>query len=184
MGSPKALLHDPDGRPFIVRIVQSLTRAGLRDIVVVSGRHHESIVEAVTSDASISARIVRNPDPSRGQLSSLWVGMDASIDAGTEGLLMTLVDVPMVAVSTIEAVVDAWQSTRAAIVRPAVGERHGHPVIFDRRLFGDLRNASAADGAKAVVHMHAADILNVPVEDRGCLFDVDTPADYERLRNV
>lgn len=179
MGSAKALLPDPDGLPFIVRILRSLTQAGLQEIVVVSGRHHDSIEAVIPND--LAARVVRNPDPSRGQLSSLWVGMDEAIRSDTEGLLMTLVDVPMVAVSTIQTVVDAWRASRAPIVRPSVGERHGHPVIFDRAVFAELRNASLAEGAKGVVHSHSSEILNLPVEDRGCLFDIDTPADYERL---
>ena len=58
--------------------------------------------------------------------------MDAVVNADTEGILVTLVDVPMVAVSTVTRVVTAWQRTRAPIVRPAIGDRHGHPVIFDR----------------------------------------------------
>jgi CTP:molybdopterin cytidylyltransferase MocA len=31
------------------------------------------------------------------------------------------------------------------------------------------------------VHAHADRILDVPVEDEGCLVDVDTPADYHAL---
>ena len=126
--------------------------------------------------------VVRNPDPSRGQLSSLWVGMDAVVNADTEGILMTLVDVPMVAASTVTRVVTAWQRTRAPIVRPAIGDRHGHPVIFDRAVLDALRGAPLDAGAKSVVRAHERDILNVPVDDEGCLVDVDTPEEYGRLR--
>ena len=62
-------------------------------------------------------RIVRNEDPSRGQLSSLWTGLDAC-PADTEAIAVTLVDVPMLAPSTVSAVVDHWMRTRAPIVRP------------------------------------------------------------------
>jgi len=40
MGSPKALLPDPDGRAFIARIVRTLSDAGLTDVLVVTGTHH------------------------------------------------------------------------------------------------------------------------------------------------
>ena len=107
--------------------------------------------------------------------------MDAVVRADTEGILVTLVDVPMVAVSTVTRVVTAWQRTRAPIVRPAIGDRHGHPVIFDRSVLDALRAAPIDAGAKTVVRAHERDLLNVPVDDEGCLVDVDTPDDYSKL---
>ena len=71
-----------------------------------------------------------------------------------------------------------------AIVRPAMGERHGHPVLFDRTVFGDLRRAPEHLGAKAVIRASGDAVLNVPVDDPGCLVDVDTPADYQALRGM
>jgi molybdenum cofactor cytidylyltransferase len=182
MGSPKAILDAPDGRPFIASIVRALGAAGISDIVIVTGRDHDRVIDALDRDAPpVRARAVRNADPSRGQLSSLWLGMDASIGPDTKGLLVTLVDVPLVAPGTIGRVVEAWRRTRAPIVRPAIGDRHGHPVIFDRALFDELRAAPLETGAKAVVRAHAAEIMDVPVDDEGSLTDVDTPADYAAL---
>ena len=181
MGSPKALLPSPDGRPFVTRIIETLHEAGIAELVVVTGRDHDALVD-VLSRARVKPLIARNIDPSRGQLSSLWVGMDLVVGEDTEGILVTLVDVPMVTVSTVTRVVTAWQRTHAPIVRPAIGDRHGHPVIFDRSVFGALRGAPIEAGAKTVVRAHERDLLNVPVDDEGCLVDVDTPDEYQQLR--
>lgn len=182
MGSPKALLHDTDNRPFVARVVRTLLTAGLTDVLIVTGSQHRSIASALVADGlGEGVRLIRNADPSRGQLSSIWAGLDACA-SDTEGLLMTLVDVPMLAASTVSAVVDAWRRTRAPIVRPIIDGRRGHPVIFDRQVFDELRNAPLDAGARAVVRAHWHDSLDVPVDDRGCLVDVDTPSDYERLR--
>jgi molybdenum cofactor cytidylyltransferase len=183
MGSPKATLAMPDGRTFVARIVRTLREAGVTDLVIVTGRHHDAVVDTITQQRfTITPRIVRNPDPSRGQLSSLLVGMDAVVTRSTEGVLMTLVDVPLIRVSTVTAVIAAWHDARAPIVRPAIGDRHGHPVIFDRAVLDELRRAPIDAGAKSVVRAHEAEIVNVPVEDEGCLTDVDTPSDYEGMR--
>jgi molybdenum cofactor cytidylyltransferase len=96
--------------------------------------------------------------------------------------MMTLVDVPMVTTETVAAVVDAWRRSRAPVVRPVMDGRRGHPVIFDRLLFEELRRTPLAGGAKTVVRAHAADAIDVPVTDRGCLIDVDTPDEYAALR--
>jgi CTP:molybdopterin cytidylyltransferase MocA len=180
MGSPKALLQSPDGRLFVTRIVDTLHESGIANVVVVTGRDHDAIAVALQHSRT-PPLIARNPDPSRGQLSSLLVGMDAVVDSNANGVLMTLVDVPMVSVSTVARVIGEWQRTRAPIVRPAIGDRHGHPVIFDRSLFDALRAAPLDSGAKTVVRAHEHDLLNVPVSDEGCLVDVDTPEQYRRM---
>jgi molybdenum cofactor cytidylyltransferase len=185
MGTPKALLPDPEGRPFIARIVRTFATAGITDVIVVTGSQHDAIVEAIETDRSpIAPTFVRNPDASRGQVSSLWAGLDAAVTPQLDGLLVTLVDIPLVRPATVRQVIDAWTTSRAPIVRPAVGERHGHPVLFDRAIFAALRNAPLTEGARAVVHANADRIVNVPVDDEGCLLDVDTPADYQQLLNT
>ena len=182
MGSPKALLTTPDGHPFVARIIRTLRAADVEDLVVVTGRDHDAVVDAIARNGlPVLPAVARNPDPSRGQLSSLLVGMEAVVSSSTEGLLVTLVDVPLVKVSTVTEVITAWRRTRAPIVRAAVGDRHGHPVIFDRAVLDELRQASMDAGAKSVVRAHEDEILNVAVEDEGCLKDIDTPSDYVSL---
>ena len=178
MGSPKALLSTPDGRTFVVSIADTFARAGLDDTFVVTGRDHDQIAAALSD---VPVRVVRNPDPARGQLSSLLTAMETAVRPETEALVVTLVDVPLLSVDTVRLVVSEWRRTRAPVVRPAIGGRHGHPVVFDRRVFEELRQAPLDAGAKVVVRRYAAELLNVPVTDTGCLIDVDTPRDYEAL---
>ena len=61
---------------------------------------------------------------------------------------------------------------------------HGHPVLFDRRLFDELRAADLRTGAKPVVHAHAHELLNVEVSDAGAFVDLDVPEDYERVQQL
>jgi molybdenum cofactor cytidylyltransferase len=182
MGSPKAILDAPNGRSFVASIARAIAAADISDIVVVTGRDHDRVVDALERDAPpVRPRVVRNPDPSRGQLSSLWTAMEAAIVADTEGLMVTLVDVPLVSAVTIRRVIDAWRSSRAPIVRPARGAQHGHPVIFDRAVFEELRAAPLDAGAKVIVRAHEREIIDVPVDDAESLTDVDTPADYAAI---
>lgn len=182
MGTPKALLSDPDGRPFVARLVRSFSAAGIDEVVVVTGAMHDAIVDALASDAPPARPLcVRNPDPSRGQLSSLWAGLESATRSDVEGVLVTPVDIPMIRATTIRQVIDTWERTHAPIVRPAIGERHGHPVLFDRVTFEALRTAPLAEGARAVVHANADRVVNVAVDDEGCLVDIDTPEDYEAV---
>jgi molybdenum cofactor cytidylyltransferase len=83
-------------------------------------------------------------------------------------------------VATIDEVVRVWSRARPPIVRPSFEGRRGHPVIFDRALFDELRRAPLDVGARAVVSAHYPEIVDVPVDDPYCLVDVDTPGDYQK----
>ncbi len=180
MGRPKALL--PTGVPgetFLSRIVGTLEAAGLDDLVVVVGEGRPDLARAVAGLPGL-VRPVLNPDPSRGQLSSLLAALAVVDRPGVTGMLVTLVDVPLVTAATVEALLAAYRRSRAPIVRPARAGRHGHPVIFDRAVFDALRGTDLAVGAKAVVQARLGEVLDVAVDDAGAFQDVDTPDDYAR----
>jgi len=179
-GHPKALL--PTGRgdeTFLGRIAATLVAGGASDIVVVTGYHDEAISELVEA-LSAPVRLVRNTTPEAGQLSSLLVALGTVDQPDVPAILVTLVDLPLLSVSTVRAVLDGYRRTRAPLVRPERGGRHGHPVLFDRSLFDELRNADLERGAKPVVRAHAADGLDIASDDDGAFVDIDTPQDYER----
>jgi molybdenum cofactor cytidylyltransferase len=111
----------------------------------------------------------------------LLAGLDAAEASDLEGVLVTPVDVPAVSAATIRTLLAAARGSRAAIVRPVYGAVHGHPVIFKRGVFDELRRADAGEGARSVVRRDPSRVVDVPVDDAGVVYDVDTPADYERL---
>src|SRR5438874_729555 len=94
---------------------------------------------------------------------------------------IAIVDAPMVTADTIAILIAVFSSTLAPIVRPRYEGRHGHPVIFSRAVFDDLRRADPSMGAKAVLRAHENAIVNVDVDDPGIVADVDTPEDYQKL---
>jgi molybdenum cofactor cytidylyltransferase len=81
----------------------------------------------------------------------------------------------------VAALLHAFNTSSAPVVRAVHRGRHGHPVIFSRKVFGELRRADPATGAKSVVNAHGTDLLNVEVDEETVLMDVDTPEDYARL---
>ena len=181
MGQAKAALSlDSTGETVVSRVVRTLLSAGLPNVVVVAGAHIDAVRHAMPSHER-RARVIEHPGWEQGQLSSLRAGLEAIDDPLLEAAMVTLVDVPMVSTQTVAAVIAGWRHSRAPIVRPADRDRHGHPVIFDRSVFEDLRKADLNIGAKAVFAAYRERILNVAVTDPGAFEDIDTPEDYERL---
>jgi molybdenum cofactor cytidylyltransferase len=187
MGQAKAALPlGQTGETVVARVVRTLLSGGVPDVIVVAGAHIDAVRMAMPRHEP-RARVIEHVGWQQGQLSSLRAGLDAIDDPLLEAALVTLVDVPLVLPSTVSAVIAEWRRTRAAIVRPAEsstppragGQRHGHPVIFDRAVFSDLRAADLTTGAKSVFARHR--VVNVEVKDPGAFEDIDTPGDYERI---
>lgn len=181
MGRPKAgLLVRPGGTTFARALAQTLIDAGLPDVTVVAGAHPEAVRASLTGLSAV--RVIDNPGWPAGQLSSLRTALD-SLEArdgpALQAILVALVDSPYVRPDTVRTLVGRWRETGAPIVRPAIGDRHGHPVIFGRATFEALRAAPLAEGAKAVIAAWQSQVVNVPVADQGVLKDIDTPADYD-----
>lgn len=183
MGRPKALLPiGPHGQPFLEHVARVLLEGGVEDVIAVLGAGADAVRGAIQPER-LPIRFVDNPDYRMGQLSSLLAGLRVADRPGVRAVLVTLVDVPLIAPSTVRAVLSGYRGSggRATIVRPSRAGRHGHPVIFDRTLFDELRRASPAEGAKAVIRAHSAELLDVEVSDEGASIDIDTPEDYERF---
>jgi len=179
MGRPKALLP-LGGETFVSCVCRTLTVAGVDEVVVVAGAELEAVTSAV-HQAGLSARIIENPRRDEGQLSSVLAGLAVADRPGVEAVVVHLVDAPLVAAGTVRAVMDAFRRTHAPVVRPIMNGRHGHPVLFARSVFDELRRADPSMGAKAVVRAHEADVCEVLVDDEGACRDIDTPEDYARL---
>ena len=179
MGQAKAALPlGTTGDTVVARVVATLLAAGLPSVAVVAGAHIDA-VRAAMPRFEPRARVVEHLGWAQGQLSSLLAGLAAVDGPNLEAILVTLVDVPLVRPDSVAAIVHAWRQSRAPIVRPVDGDRHGHPVIFDRAVFDDLRCADPAVGAKAVFAAHASRRLDVPIKDDGAFVDIDTPTDYQ-----
>ena len=179
-GRPKGLLRLDERDVFVTRIVRTFNEAGTRDVVVVVG-HEAAAVQHAVESSGLAARTVLNPDYERGQLSSMLTAINAVDHAGIDGLLLSLVDAPLFAASTVRALVERFDATGAPVVRAVRGTEHGHPVLIGRALFDAIRAADPMMGAKPIVRAHASIVGDVEVDDEGAFADIDTPDDYARL---
>ncbi len=174
MGVPKPLL-ELRGKSFLRTIIDRHKLSSL-PVCVVLGRHNTHISERVDLSDTI---VLVNPDPSRGALSSLLIALEHLGEP--EGLLIHPVDHPLVLVETIECLVRHHRRLPASILLPSVHGRKGHPVLFPRRFFPDLRQAPLEEGARWVVHQNPASTFLVSVEDPGILVNINTPSQVSQV---
>lgn len=176
MGEAKALLP-LGGETFAARLVRTFRAAGAGPVLVVVA---PDTAEAVAASVGTAARVIVNPQPSRGQLSSLQTGLSA-LPADVAGVLVTPVDLPLVGAATVSALMRAWRASGAAVVRPSSAKRHGHPVLVGPPVIRALLAAGADRTARTVMQAFAADTVDVPVDDEGAFTDIDTREEYLRV---
>jgi CTP:molybdopterin cytidylyltransferase MocA len=125
--------------------------------------------DAVAAHArELGARVAVNSDPSRGMSSSINLGF-AAFAAGSSDIdaaWLWPVDHPDVELTTLRVLIDKLGDHEVA--RPVCDGRGGHPPLVRRALFAPL---STCANARDVIA--AADVVNVPVDDKGTIEDVD-----------
>ena len=164
-----------DGETLVSRAVRTLRDGGCDDVVVVVGPPHGEDVAAAVSDVWIA----RNPDPERGMLSSLKAGLELGEPAEWDAAVVALVDQPLIHVSTVRALVDAFGRSDAELVQPSYEGERGHPYLVARSAFPLLMEGSDEVGARPVLRDLTPTLL-VRVDDEHVLDDVDTAEDLER----
>jgi molybdenum cofactor cytidylyltransferase len=174
-GVAKALLETRDRQSFLATVAATARQAGLVDAVVVVGPPYG---DAVSAEArALGLRVVWNPEPARGMASSVALGFAGVDGIACDAAWLWPVDHPDVRADTLHALTAALAQHGA--VRPVVGWRGGHPPLIARRVWPIL--AACADqpgGARAA--LAAADMIDLEVNDEGCIRDVDTATDLER----
>lgn len=175
MGTAKALL-DADGKSFLERVAGALSGGGCTPLIVV--------VEDLRSPVAATARTagcipMENPDPSEGPISSLRVALHA-LPPEAEGFAVCPVDHPLLEADTVRALLEAFETHRAAVTVPVHEGHRGHPTIFHRELAREFLEPGLSEGARTVVRRYADTTREVPVDDEGIAVDIDTLAEYRR----
>jgi molybdenum cofactor cytidylyltransferase len=170
MGSPKALLPY-QGRPFLEHLLEVTAHREIGVRRVVLGAHAEPIAKAVNLKAD---EIVINEEWERGQLSSIQAAL-RSLPPGTDGMLLCLIDHPLISAALVQDLIEQFHKKKGPIVLPVYEGRRGHPVIFSATLYDELFNAPHETGARAVVWAHTREIDEVRTNEEGCVLNLNDP---------
>jgi molybdenum cofactor cytidylyltransferase len=157
-------------------VVRRVEATGLDEVLVVVGHEAAAIRRRV---ALQRARFVEAPDFHEGCTSSIRAGLEA-LHARSEGVVLILGDQPGIASETIAAVVAAWRRTQAPVVRVSYRGRSGHPMLFARAMFGQLKALHGDKGVWKLCDAHPDWVYEVEA-DQPYPGDVNTWADYTRL---
>jgi molybdenum cofactor cytidylyltransferase len=125
-------------------------------------------------------QLIVNENWQEGQLSSVRAALRSLPPGLTDGLLLCLVDHPLISAELVAALVERFYESGKLVVVPTYQGKRGHPVIFSSNLYGELMEASNGTGARSVVWGHAADVLEVPTTEEGVILNLNDAESVNR----
>jgi molybdenum cofactor cytidylyltransferase len=172
MGGPNKLLAEIAGRPLLRIVVEEALASHAKPVIVVVGHERAEVEKAL---AGLPVQLIHNPDFAQGLGTSLKAGI-AAVPAEADGAIVCLGDMPQVDASLIDRLIAAFDPDRGAlIVMPTVEGRRGNPVLWSRRFFPDLMAIEGDVGARHFIGRYSEAVVEVPLEGRAALVDIDTP---------
>jgi molybdenum cofactor cytidylyltransferase len=164
-------------KSLVAHSVETALEGDLSPVIVVVGEGSEA-VKGVLEHYPV--QFVENPEPDRGQSTSVHLGLEALRDH-VDAIIFLLADMPLVTSELVKTLVGKHQHTLSPIIAPFSEGRRGNPVLFDRQTFDSLQEVSGDQGGRAVFTRYP--VVGVDWDD-SVLFDVDSEDDLRRMREI
>jgi molybdenum cofactor cytidylyltransferase len=187
MGTDKALLPWPPtspgspatGQTFLSAAIQALEPFSER-VIVVAGRNETAVAPVVYANG---ASLVSNPEPDRGQFSSLQVGLREVLNEGRDAAMVTLVDRPPARAATLRTLCSAFADAGNDVwaVVPEYNGKHGHPFLVAREMIEAFLKAPPSVSARDIEQQNLSHVSYVVVDDPLVILNIDTPQEYAAL---
>ena len=136
------------------------------------------MIQSSDSLNDLPIRIVLNEEWQNGQSTSIRAGIH-SAESTTGAAIFLLCDQPQISANLLDSLVELHQSTLGKIICPQVDGKRANPVLFDQETYPDLLALHGDIGGRALFSKYPVSWL--PWHDASITFDIDTPADYQRL---
>jgi molybdenum cofactor cytidylyltransferase len=177
MGQPKALLTFR-GRTFLESVLDAAQAVGVKHPIVVLGDDADKIL---SENELLGITVLRNEEIAAGPIGSIRAAVRHVMSHPVDAMLVWPVDMPHVAISTVEALIDRFRISQRPVVIPVFEGQRGHPALFGRAVFEELLAAPDDEGARAIVRADPSRVEEVEVDDSAVVEDLNTPEDYKAL---
>ncbi len=179
MGQPKQLLPWGD-KTIIEHQIQTLKDTG-NPVVIVLGCNSEKIIPII-KNASVSFLVNENWEKGMGSSIAVGIKFLKKVLPNANGVIISLIDQPLVTTSHIKNLIKNFQSDKKQIVSSVSDQGWaGVPALFDKFYFDELANLNGKEGAKKIIKKHASKVRQI--NGGKLLEDMDTFAKYQQMLN-
>jgi len=180
---PKLLL--PLGEETVLsRTLRNALDSRLDEVVLVLGIHDREMLHALAQHLSHPGlRVVRNPEPERGRLSSIRTGLD-HVRSEAHSALFLCGDHPLVGPALIDRLLDLHLAGGHPVSYPTFKGRKGHPTVWARETWASLTALEEETGTGDLAESFGDRAGLLPLEEGSSQLDLNTPEDYARLLEI
>jgi molybdenum cofactor cytidylyltransferase len=180
MGSTKQLLP-AGGGILLERALNAALKSDLDKVILVLGHQAEEIQWALK-------QAFQHPKLEAAMNSQYKQGISTSIRAGLskaknfDHVMILLGDMPHIKSSLINRLLHQYLDSRLPIGAIEVNAKRSHPVIFSRKLYGELERLRGDVGAKSLFEKYRDQLCLVEPEDYYDDRDIDTQKDFREFK--
>lgn len=184
-GQQQKLLARLPGRETLITTSARRLLPWVDTLTVVVGVHSAGLVREL---AGMAIEVLVCPDADLGPGATLRHGLfrASASDTGVKGYLIGLADMPYISPQTYQrmrdCLIEGISRDKAGIWRPTFNASPGHPVavsaaLVERYLAIKTRDFEPAKGLASLWGHDRSVLREIPVDDAGCVMDIDRPQD-------
>ena len=183
MGRPKLALPLGD-RTVLERVISAVRDSGVEQVLVVIGPA-TAFLRPLAEQAGASVHVLPEETPDMRatiQAGLAWIEEQHHPQLDDAWLLLPA-DHPTLTPEVVRALLAAADANpRQSIFLPTHAGQRGHPTLLRWRHAAALPTLPPGQGLNAHIRAHGNETLTLPWPSSEVLCDLDTPADYDRLR--
>lgn len=176
MGYNKLLLRYHD-HTIIEEVLSQISEAGLDEIMVITGFENDKI-ESVIKKCGDRLRIVYNDMYESGRAESIKRAVE-NVSEEADALLFMVGDKPTVKTDLLNRAKEEFKRRSPSILYVTTPKGRGHPIIFSKKLFGELMELTGDIVGNELIEKYENDMIELADDD--IQVDIDTMDDYENL---
>ena len=162
--------------PLIRLSVKNILASSINELIVVLG-HQKEIIEKLI-DRNEKIKFVFNKDFENGMASSIKTGLN-NLSEKTEVFFICLGDMPMVSPDIYNQLIKSKDNKEIIVTTYKV--KQGNPVLFDKSIKEKVLDIRGDVGAKKILELNKAKILNLEINDQNIAKGFNTQGDFSSL---
>jgi len=161
---------------MLLGVVEALVGGGASHVVVIAN----AAVRDQLPPLPPLVGLALNDDPQTNMIDSIRIGLHASSPA--DGYLVCPCDAARITAADVRRCLEAFAEAPDRIIIATHAARRGHPMIFPAALAAAVHSRECETGLNQLARNRPQLVREVPCDSPGTIANVNTPADYERLR--
>ncbi|MEZ5939930.1 MAG: nucleotidyltransferase family protein [Planctomycetaceae bacterium] len=181
MGQPKLLM--PLGNQRVIdHLVTSLAYPAVERVLVLVRPDDINLQDALHPYSHVDVITPQHAPAEMRESVSLLLKAYNRHHSG--GWMLVPADAPWIEHSVLDRLVAAWRDTPENMVVPVHDGRRGHPTIFPASLKSEIDMIPSDRGLNYLLHANPERVVEVQCSEASVLCDLDTPKDFERLKQI